>query len=129
MRTVYPLTVVLSIGIILLMFQGSGFNALVQGSQSPGAVGDQIQEQGNESAIRDNESISGERPSSDEGSLTGVIINTGGQVLNIVALVLLLPQTLLRLGFPSWFALPVGSLVYIVSGIGMIQFVTGRVLR
>jgi len=129
MRTTFPLAVVLALGIVMLMFQGSGFNALVQGSQSPGPIGDEIQERGNESAVGQNGNITGERPASDEGSLTGIIIDTAGSILNIISLVVLLPQTLQRLGFPSWFAYSIGSVLYLIAGVGAIQFITGRILR
>jgi uncharacterized protein (DUF983 family) len=44
-------------------------------------------------------------------------------------MVVLLPMTLVDLGFPVWFAVPVGAPATIVASIGVIQFVTGRVLR
>jgi hypothetical protein len=42
-----------------------------------------------------------------------------------VAAVGLLPVTLLRLGFPAYFAIPVGGVAQVIAFIGLIQFVRG----
>jgi hypothetical protein len=128
MRTTFPLAVVLCLGVALLMFSGSGFNAIVSGSQDAGPLGSALGEQANESAVQEG-NISVSRSASDEGSVAGLILGgsqTAFQVFNLLAF---LPITLQRLGFPAWFATPVGSLVYIVVGIGVAQFVSGRIYQ
>jgi hypothetical protein len=126
MRTTFPLAVVLCLGVALLLFSGSGFNALVSGSQSPGPLGDALGQQGEQSPVQDG-NISVSRSASDEGSVAGLILGGSQSAFQALNLLAFFPQTLQRLGFPTWFALPVGSLVYVVVGIGIAQFVSGRI--
>jgi len=128
MRTTFLLATVLAIGLAMSLFAGSGFNALVQGSQAPGPLSESVAEQGNESVISDNQSVSSDRTGS-SGSLAGLILSSARTIGDIVGLVSLLPITLQRLGFPAWFAVPLGSVVYIVAGIGIVQFLSGRILQ
>jgi hypothetical protein len=126
MRTTFPLAVVLCLGVALLLFSGSGFNAIVSGSQSPGPLGDALGQQADQSPVQDG-SISVRRSASDEGSVAGLILGGSQSAFQALNLLAFFPQTLQRLGFPTWFALPVGSLVYVVVGIGIAQFVSGRI--
>lgn len=128
MRTTFPLAAVLCIAVALLLFSGSGFNAIVSGSQSPGPLGDALGEQADASPVQEG-NVSVSRSASDEGSIAGLILGgsqTAFQVFNLLAF---LPITMQRLGFPSWFAVPIGSLVYIVVGVGIAQFVSGRIYQ
>lgn len=129
MRTNAPLAVVLAIGIALAFFAGSGFNDIVRGSQDPGPLNDQIDEQANESAASPDSDVKVSRSASDEGSIAGLILSGGRGIVDFVGLVATLPLTLQRLGFPGWFAAPVGSVALIVSGIGIIQFLRGGSLQ
>lgn len=128
MRTTFPLALVLCLGVAMLLFAGSGFNGLVTGSQSPGPLGDAIGQQSERSPVN-NGSISVSRSASDEGSVAGLILGgtqTAFQAFNLLAF---LPVTMQRLGFPSWFAVPIGSIVYIIVGLGIAQFVSGRIYK
>jgi hypothetical protein len=127
-RTTFPLAVVLCLAVSLLMFSGSGFNALVDGSQSAGPVGDALGEQANESAVQDG-NISVSRSASDEGSVAGLILGGSKTAFQIFNLLAFLPFTMQRLGFPTWFALPIASLVYVLVGLGIAQFVSGRIYQ
>jgi hypothetical protein len=126
MRTQYPLAVMLCLAVMFGMFAGSGFNDIVRGDVAGEQVSDELDERANDSAISNNESVSGSRAASDEGSLVGVIIGAGQSLMQIVGMIALMPVTLQNLGFPTWFAAPVGSIVYVIAGIGILQFVTGR---
>lgn len=128
MRTTFLLATVLCLGVAMALFAGSGFNALVEGSQAPGPLADSVEEQGNQSVVNDNENISSDRTGS-SGSLAGLILSSARTIGEIVGLVSLLPITLQRLGFPAWFALPIGSLAYIIAGVGIVQFLSGRILQ
>lgn len=128
MRTTFLLATVLCIGLAMALFAGSGFNALVQGSQAPGPLADSVEEQGNQSVINENQSVSSDRTGS-SGSLAGLILSSARTIGEIVGLVSLLPFTLQRLGFPAWFALPIGSVAYIIAGIGVVQFLSGRIFQ
>jgi len=128
MRTTFPLAVVLCLGVALLLFSGSGFNAIVSGSQSPGPLGDALGQQADQSPVQDG-NISVSRSASDEGSVAGLILGGSQSAFQALNLLAFFPQTLQRLGFPTWFALPIGSLVYVVVGIGIAQFVSGRLYQ
>jgi len=128
MRTTFPLAVVLCLGVALLLFSGSGFNAIVSGSQSPGPLADALGQQADQSPVQDG-SISVSRSASDEGSVAGLILGGSQTAFQVVNLLAFLPITMQRLGFPSWFAVPVGSLVYIIVAIGIAQFVSGRIYQ
>jgi|APHM01.1.fsa_nt_gi hypothetical protein len=127
-RTLFPIVAVLALGVALLMMQGSGFNALITGSQDPGPLGDAIGNQADSSPANEG-SLNATRSAAGEGSIAGLILGGGETALDVVGLLALLPVTLERLGFPTWFALPLGSIVYIISGLGIAQFVSGRVFR
>lgn len=130
MRTQFPVAVMLAFAVMFAMFAGSGFNTIVRGDAQGGdQLADELGEQANDSAVANNESVSGSRAASDEGSLVGVIIGAGQSLMQIVGMVALLPLTLQNLGFPTWFATPVGSIVYVVAGIGILQFITGRIFE
>ena len=60
-----------------------------------------------------------------EPTLVGVAISGGQFAASLVGAVALLPVTLMRLGFPSYFAVPVGGVAQIIAFIGLIQFVRG----
>jgi hypothetical protein len=108
------------------MFSGSGFNAIVDGSQEPGELGENINEEANQSAVQASDSVGVQNTGEDDGSIAGLIISGGTGIVQTISLVATAPVTLQRLGFPAWFALPVGSLIYIVVGVGIFQVVSGR---
>lgn len=127
-RTAFLLAVVLSIGVMMTLFAGSGFNALVAGSQDAGPLSDAINNQGSDSVVNGSEDISSDRTGS-SGSLAGLVLSSARRIGDVIGLVSFLPITLQRLGFPRWFALPLGSVVYLIAGIGIVQFLSGRVYR
>ena len=127
-RTAFLVAIVMSIGLSMALFAGSGFNALITGSQDSGPLGDAIEEEGDKSVVNQDQNISSDRTGS-SGSLAGLILSSARTIGRIVGLVSLLPVTLQRLGFPTWFAVPLGSIVYIVAGLGIVQFLSGRVLQ
>lgn len=56
----------------------------------------------------------------------GIILQFGDIATTFVGTVAGLPFVLMRLGFPRYFALPVGTIAQIIAIIGMFQLVTGR---
>jgi len=60
-----------------------------------------------------------------EPTLVGVAISGGQFAASLVASVALLPVELMRLGFPFWFAVPIGGVAQVIAFIGLIQFVRG----
>lgn len=67
--------------------------------------------------------------SSSEGEIVGLIVNGLTSLTDAAGAVVLLPITLINLGFPVWFAMPVGGLATFLAGVGIIQWVTNRVWR
>ena len=130
-RTTWPVALVLSLGVATLMFQSAGFGA-IPGAGEPSAglepVGESVQERANESAARNEPDAYGGQASGSDDPLINFILHGGGSLLSVLKLVGALPNALINLGFPTWFAYPLGGIVQIVAGIGVIQFVTGRKL-
>jgi hypothetical protein len=128
-RTTWGVFLVLAIGVSALMFGLSGYGAQYQDDPSSGLgpIGEDVEKQANESSV-DGGGIEGSASGSDE-PLISFILQGGGILLSTAKLVVSLPIALINLGFPTWCAVPVGSLVSIATSIGIIQFITGRVYR
>jgi len=128
MRTTAPVLMVLCIAVAGAMISGSGF-ADVWGTPEPETAGAQSAlEERSEAVSPAGESGSATGPvSSGESSIVGLVVDGSQSVAGIAAAVVLLPVTMTNNGFPWWFAYPVGSIAYIISGIGVIEFVTNRV--
>lgn len=127
MRTTAPVLIVLCLGVAGAMISMSGF-ADVWGTPEPETGGAQSALEERSEAVNpggDEGSASGP-VSSGESSIVGIVVDGSRSLVGIAAAVVLLPVTMMNLGFPAWFALPVGSLAYVVSGIGVIQFATNR---
>lgn len=125
MRTIAPVMIVLAIGVAGVMIGMSGFGA-AWGADSPTTSG--AQEKLNESAKNQNPNkgpVSGP-VSSGDSDIIGLIANGLGSMVDIASAVALLPVTLMNLGFPAYFAVPIGSLAYIIAGIGVIEYGTNR---
>jgi hypothetical protein len=118
----------LSIGVAGALISGSGFSALVGQGNPVGDATSAVDKQAGQSNL-ENGSISGEKAPGDDASIISLVISGGKRVAEVVGMVALLPMTLIDLGFPAWFAIPVGAPATIIASIGVIQFVTGRVLR
>ena len=61
-----------------------------------------------------------------QAPFVGAILQFGGMVRTFIAVVGFLPLWLMRLGFPNYFAAPVGVFTQIIASIGLFQVVTGR---
>jgi hypothetical protein len=133
MRSKSVLGVVLAFGLAFAVLSGSGIGAAVFGA-SPGDADTTrtIEDVGNDSSVDtgDVESGSSDGLSADvagdnEPTLVGVALSGGQFAAQLVGAVALLPVTLIRLGFPSYFAVPVGLIAQIIAFIGLVQFVRG----
>jgi hypothetical protein len=128
MRTNVIFAMLLSFGVAGALITGSGFAALIGQGDPVGTVDDRVSEQANESTL-ENGSVSGEKAPGDDASIISLVISGGQRIAEVIGMVVLLPMTLINLGFPPWFAVPVGAPATIIASIGVVQFVTGRVLR
>jgi hypothetical protein len=130
MRTIYPMMVVLALGIAAVMFGMSGYSDLYEQDPTAGLEsGGEVNETANNSAIKDDSQFGGSSVSSGDGDIVGLILAGLERLVSIASLVVLLPAEMRDLGFPWWFSLPVGLLMQTIMGIGIIQFASGRFLR
>lgn len=125
MRTTLPLALTVALFISAAFFAGSGFNSIVSGDRG---MQDLREEVDDSAEVDSGDDLSAQR-GSDESSIVGLVVGAGQTLSSVVGLVILLPITLQKLGFPLWFAAPVGSVLEILVIVGFAQFATGRVLR
>lgn len=126
MRTLVPLGAVLAIAVAGAILGGSGF-AAAWGAEPPTTA------QGAQDRL--NQSSSGVQPSNSpidgplsqtDDSIIGLIGSGLGSIVDIAGMAAFLPVTLTNLGFPAYFAYPLGTLAQLLTGIGVIQFAINR---
>lgn len=130
MRTKGAIGVILAFGLAFALMSGSGIGAIVFGenpddAESSGTLDDLIDDS---DVDEDDGGLAGNIGDDNEPTVTGFVISGAQFVASLVGAVALLPLTLMRLGFPSYFAVPVGGIAQIIAFVGLIQFVTGREL-
>ena len=130
MQTKPIIGVVLCFGIAFAMLGGSGVGAAVFG-EAPGdhQTTRALDEIAGDSELDQEEGdpggLSAEVAGDSEPTLVGVAISGGQFAASLVGAVALLPVTLIQLGFPSWFAVPIGGAAQIIALIGLVQFIRG----
>ena len=130
MQSKSVLGVVLAFGVAFALLGGSEIGMVIFG-ETPGQepTADTLGDIGNESSVdedSDGSGLSADVAGDDEPTLVGVALSAGQFGVQLVAAVGLLPLTLVRLGFPSYFAYPIGGLAQIIAFLGLAQFVSGR---
>jgi hypothetical protein len=128
MRTTLPLVIVLAMMITAGFFAGSGFNGLVDGEANIDPLEQEVEERSADS-VTGSGNFSASRSGTEDGSIVGLVVSGAQDVIEFTSLVVLLPITLQQIGFPVWFALPIGAVLQIIVSIGVLQFITGRVYR
>ena len=127
MRTKSVLGVVLAFGVAFSLLAGSGIGAAIFGENPEGAeTAETLADiSGDAEVDSDSESggLSADVAGDNEPTLVGVAISGGQFAATLVGSVALLPVTLMRLGFPSYFAVPIGGAAQVIAFIGLIQFV------
>jgi len=129
MQTTSVLGVVLAFGVTFSLLAGSGIGAAVFGA-SPGAAEttrtlDDAASNADVDPDSESGGLSADVAGNNEPTLVGVALSGGQFATTLVASVALLPVTLMRLGFPAYFAVPVGGVAQIIAFIGLVQFVRG----
>lgn len=129
MRTKSILGVVLAFGVAFSLIAGSGVGAAVFGA-SPGDADTArtLEQVSNDADIDENSEdggLSADVTGDNEPTVVGVAISGGQFAAQLVGAVALLPVTLMRLGFPRYFAVPIGAVAQVVAFIGLVQFVRG----
>jgi len=127
MRAKSVVGIVLCFGLAFTLLSGSGIGEAVFG-ESPGddptvdALED-ISEDATVDEESDRDGLSADVAGDNEPTLVGLGISAGRFAAQLVAAVALLPLTFARLGFPSYFAYPVGFIAQIIAFVGLAQFV------
>jgi len=131
MNTKDVLGVVLAFGVMFSLAAGSGVGATVFGAQPGDAeTARTLDDIGDEASVDSDEGggIDADVAGDNEPTIVGVAISGGEFIATLVGAVALVPLTLTRIGFPYWFAVPIGGAAQIIATIGLFQFVTGREL-
>jgi len=131
MRTKGVIGLVLAFGLAFALLGGAGVGASIFGenpddAESAGTLGDLIDDSDISEDDDGGGGLVGDVGGDNEPTVTGIIISGGQFAAQLVAAVALLPLTLMRLGFPGYFAVPVGGIAQIIALIGLIQFIGGR---
>jgi hypothetical protein len=131
MRSIPIVVFVLSLGVAFAVVTGSGIGTTIfgVGDQDPGTQR-ALNDSANETRLEDDGDsggIAGDVQGDNEPTIVGLVLSAGQTVISIATAVVLLPVTLSRLGFPVYFAAPVGLFAQMVVGIGVFQFIVGRV--
>jgi len=131
-RTTWGVAFALSIAVAVLIFQGSGWIAVVGGddpTQGLGPMGEDVEQKGNSSAIeQESGGISGAATGGDQ-PLIAFIFQGLSAVFTTAKIIVGLPGALVSLGMPGWLVYPLGSLLSLLTSIGVFQFVSGRVWK
>ncbi|MCQ4334599.1 hypothetical protein KM295_14160 [Natronomonas sp. F2-12] len=125
MQTKGVLGLVLAFGLAFALLSGSGIGAAVFG-ESPGDAETTrtIDEVANQSSVDESDEggLQSDVTGDNEPTLVGLAISGGKFLVGLVGAVALLPLTLMNLGFPAYFALPVGGIAQIIAFVGLVQF-------
>ena len=132
MRAKSVLGVALAFGVAFALVSGSGIGAAVFGEAADNAETtrtlDEISNNSDVDPDSEGDGFSADVTGDQEPTIVGAAISGGQFVVQLVSAVALLPVTLTRLGFPAYFAFPLGGVAQIVAFVGLAQFVTGREL-
>lgn len=128
MQSKSVLGVVLAFGVAFALLSGSGIGAAIFG-ETPGddPTTDSLEEIREDASVdEDGGGLDADVAGNDEPTVIGVAISAGQFGVQLVAAVALLPLTLVRLGFPQYFAIPIGGVAQVIAFLGLAQFVSGR---
>ena len=120
------LGVVLAFGVAFALLSGSGLGAAIFG-ETPGNADTSrtLDDIASDASVdrEDGDGLAADVGGDNEPTLVGVLISGGQFATSLVGAVTLLPLTLMRLGFPAYFAVPVGAVAQVIAFIGLVQFV------
>ena len=125
MRASFAVAMALSMALAGLFMAGSGFNNAVGQDDRAPTISGALEEK----ADTNETTFSSSARTEEEGSIPGFIISATETVVGIVWIVLAMPATLRELGFPRWFAYPIGLGFYVIVTIGVAQFASGRIFQ
>ena len=125
MRAMFAVALALSMAMAGLFMAGSGFNAVVAQEDKASSIAGELEDKANTSDT----SFESSARSEDDGSIAGFIISGTSDVVGLIWMVVAMPATLENIGFPKWFAQPIGLGFYVLVAIGVAQFASGRLFR
>jgi hypothetical protein len=125
MRTIAALLLVLALGTSGAMLEASGFSD-AWGAEPPKTSGAQEAVEDQADAVSPDQGPVVGPVNSDDNSIIGLVVDGLDSLVDLAGAVVLLPITLMNLGFPAWFAIPIGTLTNVIAGIGIIQWATQR---
>lgn len=131
MRTAPIIGVVLALAVAFALLAGSGIGASIFGASPADSEAKRTLEDVGEDAQVDEDGggVSADVAGDNEPTLVGFAISGGQFIVQLIGAIALLPVTLTRLGFPSYFAVPAGFFAQIVGTIGFYQFLrTGELI-
>jgi hypothetical protein len=128
MRGIVPILAVLSIAIAAMMVGMSGFEGAVGQDPTDGLQSDDELESQAGDGPAGGGNFTGDAGGSNDGDIVGVIISAGSSFASFGAFAVLLPLELNRMGFPWFFALPIGLGGQLVASIAIIEAFSGREL-
>jgi len=128
MRGAWSVLLVVSLGAAITMYQMAGLPALLGLGTTSDLESDEALENGSGTLDPNGQGLEG-AANEQEGSIVGLIIGGGQAIFTFLGAVALLPFEMNKLGFPWWFALPIGLVLQIHAGITGIQFGVNRVVR
>jgi hypothetical protein len=122
MNTKNVFGLVMCFAVMFAIISGSGVGATIFG-QEPSTTGlDKLSEAAEENKDPEFNVLT----SLAQVPFVGAILDFANMVRTFISVVTLLPLYLIRLGFPNWFAGPIGVLAQLIASIGLFQLVTGR---
>jgi hypothetical protein len=130
MNTKFPLLLVIALAGATLIWTMSGVGDLYGQSDPIGSdseAADALEEQADEAPQTENGSFNTTAHGRGETSLPGMVVSAGKFMISFATIVTHLPQELMKLGFPAYFAVPLGIISQALVGIGIVQFLADRV--
>lgn len=125
MKAKFPLIFIICLSVAGMMWGLSGVGDVFvsdpsEDLNSPDEFNDTVEN----SSLEDG--MEGSSAGSGDGDIIGLILNGGQSIIGILRLVLLLPLELQNMGFPRWFAWPIGLMAELITIIGLFQLMMGR---
>lgn len=128
MRGIVPIVLMLCVGVAAMMVGMSGFEAAVGENPTDGLQSDnELQNQSGDGPAGGG-NFTGAAGGSDDGDIIGVIISAGGALAGFARFAVLMPLELHRMGFPWFFALPIGLGGQVIASVAVIEAFAQREL-
>lgn len=122
-NTTYPVMIVMALGVAGMMWGMSGFGAMYDSGADDLESADALNQSAEDSSVT---GFGADAGPNQGGNIIGLIFAGLDRLVDIAGLVLLLPMELHNIGFPLWFAVPIGVLCQTIVGIGIFEFASQR---